>query len=166
METAIVIVAIVLVVAGRLMWSSYLSTREREMMHRERMAAIEKGADVPAWPDELLKPGAAQSALLTLYRERAAAKDARYYLLRGLVWFFLGITLATALYAISISTRREVVPQWYYSLPVETRGPVPPRTQESEMAPGFAALGLIPAGVGLAYLLFYRAESRKPRHEL
>jgi hypothetical protein len=30
-----------------------------------------------------------------------------------------------------------------------------------DLAPGFSLIGLVPVGVGLAYLLSYRAESKK-----
>lgn len=86
--------------------------RLMELHHAERMAAIERGMELPPLPLELLEGS----------RRRSTS------LLPGLVWFFVGIGVMIAMRA----------------------------TGESE-----GMIGLVPAGVGLAYLIYYFAEGRK-----
>jgi len=125
--------------------------RMRELDHRETLAAIEKGVDLPA--------------------RETAPWTPRTYLLHGMIWLFAGLASFVALSAIAITSRRIV--------PVEARiaaindarfrGATPaelemllnaPRGEEG-MPVGLGFLGLIPVGVGLAYLIFYRIESKK-----
>lgn len=85
-----------------------------EANHKERMAAIERGMDVPQLPESFylsMKP-----------RSRSS------FLLPGLVWLFVGAGLFVALGAVAGEVR-------YF--------------------------GLIPAGVGLAFLIYYFVEGRK-----
>lgn len=83
-----------------------------QLHHAERMAAIERGMELPPLPIELFEGS----------RRRTTS------LLPGLVWFFVGIGVMIAMRA----------------------------TGESE-----GMIGLVPAGVGLAYLIYYLAEGRK-----
>ncbi len=83
-----------------------------ETHHEERMAAIERGMELPPLPIELLEP-----------RRRRTTS-----LLPGLVWFFVGIGVMIAMRA----------------------------TGTSE-----GMIGLVPGGVGVAYLIYYFAEGRK-----
>lgn len=85
-----------------------------ETHHAERMAAIERGMDLPPLPAEILGGG----------RRRPQST-----LLPGLIWFFVGLAL-TAL---------------------------PFRSSDFDIA----LVGLIPTGVGVAYLIYYFAEGRK-----
>jgi Domain of unknown function (DUF6249) len=91
-----------------------------QLHHIERMAAIERGIEVPPLPLEFIDGRA------------AGARRRRTSLLPGLVWFFIGLALL-----ISVRTLAE---------------------QE-------ALLGLIPTGIGLAYLVYYFIEGRKIEHE-
>lgn len=84
-----------------------------ELHHKERLAAIEKGIEVPPPPAGLL--------------ESKSASPHRT-LLHGLVWLFVGISLLFAL----------------------------PRLDDD-----LRYIGLIPGGVGLAYLVYYFAVGRK-----
>jgi hypothetical protein len=86
-----------------------------EAHHAERLAAIERGMDIPPLPD-------------SFYQGIQRNKRPRY-LLSGLVWFFIGSGIFIALNAVA---GRDV-----------------------------AYFGLIPAGVGLAFLIFYLVEGRK-----
>jgi hypothetical protein len=86
-----------------------------EAHHAERMAAIERGMDIPPLPE-------------SFYQGIQRGKRPRY-LLAGLVWFFIGMGIFIALNAVA---DRSV-----------------------------AYFGLIPAGVGLAFLIFYMVEGRK-----
>jgi hypothetical protein len=87
--------------------------RLMELHHAERMAAIERGMDVPPLPLELIDGRSARR---------------RTSLLPGLVWLFVGLAVLISMQSIG----------------------------EEE-----AILGLIPAGVGLAYLIYYFTEGRK-----
>ena len=94
-----------------------LSFRKRvklvELHHAERMAAIERGMEIPPLPIELID---------------GRPRRRRSTLLPGLVWLFVGLAVLIALRSLA----------------------------EEE-----ALLGLIPAGVGLAYLIYYLVEGRK-----
>jgi hypothetical protein len=83
--------------------------------HRERLAAIERGMELPALPE-------------SFYQSIKPARRSSY-LLPGLVWLFVGVGIFVALGAIAGEDVRY--------------------------------LGLIPAGVGLAYLIYYFVEGRK-----
>lgn len=115
------IFAIGLPVCGLIVWIILDYRRRRrliELHHAERMAAIERGMDVPPLPGIAGRPPTIRN---------------RSTLLPGLVWLFVGIALAVGL--------REVDPY------------------------AFSLFGLIPAAVGIAYLLYYALEGRKI-HEL
>jgi hypothetical protein len=100
----------------------YIVTRSRrleralELLHQERMAAIERGMELPASSIELLGD------------QMASAKRPRTALLPGLVWLFVGV--AITLSRVSIDDRAPLI------------------------------VGLIPAGIGFAYLLYYFIEER------
>ena len=86
-----------------------------EAHHKERMAAIERGMDIPPLPEAWLG-------------ERTHRRPR--YLLSGMVWFFLGVALFVFLGALV------------------------------DEEPGVKFVGLIPGGIGLAYLLYYLIEGR------
>ena len=87
--------------------------RFMELHHAERMAAIERGMELPPLPIEMLEG-----------RNRRRSTS----MLPGLIWFFIGVAILIALESIS---------------------------------DGEALIGLVPTGVGLAYLLYYFVEGRK-----
>ncbi|HKS54040.1 MAG TPA: DUF6249 domain-containing protein [Steroidobacteraceae bacterium] len=91
--------------------------RLMELHHAERMAAIERGMDIPPLPIELIDG-------------RSTPKRRRSALLPGLIWAFIGLAFV-----------------------------VGALTNGGEEIPVFA--GLIPLGIGLAYLIYYFAEGRK-----
>ncbi|MFO1394616.1 MAG: DUF6249 domain-containing protein [Steroidobacteraceae bacterium] len=88
-----------------------------EAHHKERLAAIERGTDIPPLPDSFYQP----------IQRRPPRGDSG--LLPGLVWLFIGIALFVALGAV--------------------------------VGGNIGYFGLIPAGVGLAYLIHYFVEGRK-----
>lgn len=103
------------------LWFDYRKKREIfELHHKERMAAIEKGMDLPPLPAEL-------------FRDSRRRREPADYLRRGLVWLLVGIAIVIAL--------------------LTTPG----------AGPQGAFWGLLPAAVGLAQLIFYFVECRKPR---
>ena len=85
-----------------------------EAHHKERLAAIERGMDLPPLPEAFYSP---------LDRNRRPR-----HLLTGMIWLFIGSALFLALGAVAGDDVR------YF--------------------------GLIPAGVGLAFLLYYLIEGR------
>ena len=87
--------------------------RLMELHHTERMAAIERGMEIPPLPLELID---------------GQSKRRRSSLLPGLVWFFIG--LAVLVGSISIGDDMPIMG------------------------------GLIPLGIGLAYLIYYAVEGR------
>lgn len=85
-----------------------------EALHKERMAAIERGIEPKPLPEELLNP----------FRRNRNPR----YLLTGMIWLFIGIGIFVFLGAVAGEDVR-----W---------------------------IGLIPGGVGLAYLLYHLVEGR------
>ncbi|MGI9246451.1 MAG: DUF6249 domain-containing protein [Steroidobacteraceae bacterium] len=85
--------------------------------HAERMAAIERGMDIPPLPE-------------SFYNATRRSRGPRY-LLSGMVWLFVGIALCLALGAV--------------------------------VDEDIAYFGLIPGGVGLAFLIYYFIEGRHER---
>jgi len=83
--------------------------------HRERMAAIERGMELPALPES--------------FYQMAKPPRRASYLLPGLIWLFVGVGIFIALGSLAGEEVRN--------------------------------LGLIPAGVGLAYLIYHFVEGRK-----
>ena len=90
--------------------------RFMELQHQQRMAAIEKGIDLPPMTMECL-------GLEHRPRRRPS------YLLKGLVWLFVGSGIVGVMFA---------------------------NFRERQ-----ALYGLIPAGIGLAYLIYYFVEGKK-----
>jgi hypothetical protein len=89
--------------------------RLMELHHTERMAAIERGMEIPPLPLELI--------------DGRSPRSRRSSLLPGLVWFFVGLALLIG------------------SMQMDDDVPL--------------MGGLIPLGIGLAYLIYYFLEGRK-----
>jgi hypothetical protein len=90
--------------------------RLMELHHAERMAAIERGMDLPPLPIELL--------------DGKSARRPRTALLPGLIWFFIGLAFVIS----AVAMHDDEVP---------------------------LIAGLIPLGIGLAYLIYYFVEGRQ-----
>jgi len=86
-----------------------------EASHKERMAAIDRGMELPPLPE-------------SFYQSIKPARRSSY-LLPGLIWLFVGIGLFIALGAVGGDDVR--------------------------------MFGLIPVGVGLAFLIYHLVEGRK-----
>lgn len=125
--------------------------RQRELDHKEKLAAIEKGVDLPV--------------------HETAPWTPRTYLLHGMIWLFAGIASFVALSVIAITSRHPIPMEARIAAVNDARfrGATPAELDmllhapnQEEGAPiGIGVLGLIPIGVGLAYLIFYRVESKK-----
>ena len=88
--------------------------RLMELSHAERMAAIERGMEVPPLPLELID---------------GRNSKRRSSLLPGLVWFFIGLAMVAG---------------WLM-------------TNDDDLPVVF---GLVPLGIGVAYLIYYAVEGR------
>jgi hypothetical protein len=124
-EELIPIFGIVIPIGGSLaalvVWFTlnyYKRRRLMELHHAERMAAIERGMEIPPLPIELIDG-------------RSTPKRRRTALLPGLVWFFIGLAVTVG------------------ALVGDADGEIP------------VFLGLIPLGIGLAYLIYYFVEGKK-----
>jgi hypothetical protein len=112
------IVAIIMSLSIPIVFAIVDYRRKRDIVeanHKERMAAIERGMELPALPE-------------SFYQSIKPARRSSY-LLPGLVWLFVGMGIFVALGAIAGAEVR--------------------------------MLGLIPAGVGLALLIYHLVEGRK-----
>jgi hypothetical protein len=99
---------------------AYFSHQSREMLHRERMAALERGLPPPDEPP----------------RNSGPQVSSRDYLLRGLVWLFVGLGLLAFWWTSAL-----------YGHPFGT----------------LALLGFVPVGVGIAHIVFYTVENLNAR---
>ena len=156
MPTAgIAIFALVVTLATLLIMAAMASRyKQRELQHQERMAAIGRGEPLPAFSD----PGRSQASF-----------NPRVLLLRGLLWMFTGLAITIAFTGIVLSGGHQE-PAWVrvdHANSAKAAG-----ASEAEIVqimndrhsngpnPGIPLLGLIPIGVGVAYLLTWRAERR------
>jgi hypothetical protein len=125
--------------------------RERELSHKETLAALEKGVDLPV--------------------RQSAPWTPRTYLLHGMIWLFAGLTSMVAISAVAVTSQRPYPAEVKVRAVMDARdrGATPEEIQMLLHEPhndqgvpiGLGFLGLIPVGVGLAYLIFYRVETRK-----
>jgi len=131
-----------------------LRYRQEMNRHKERITAMEKGVPVPLVAES--RPW-----------------SSRTYLLRGLLWTFGGVGLATFLVALvltihnrppsleerlstanrlrNMGTRDEEIQQYLKAPPEESK----------QVPSGIAAVGFIPFGIGIAYLIFYAGERKQ-----
>ena len=120
--------------------------RNEQMQHQERMAALEKGMELPA------------------PRSRAPWSP-RVYLLRGLIWSFSGAALFIFLLGVSATRRFEPAERLAWNakqvsdtlkIPLDqARQIVEKDAERGGMPAAVALLALIPFGVGVAYLVFF-----------
>jgi hypothetical protein len=154
---ALIVLVLLLSLAATVAWSLALRFRRRELLHREWMAALEKGMPLPD---------------LTALEDGVSA--AKIYLLKGLVWLVTGITLSIFLGVLWLTTWErppvsalirdaQALRELGYSQD-EVRRLIPFQPErEPDFPIGLAVLGIVPAGVGVAYLLFYRGALRRLR---
>ena len=134
----------------------FMRHRNQQMRHQERLAALEKGVAIPA--------------------AASAPWSPRVYLLRGLIWSFTGAALIIALFVASMTSERHYresaelmaaqarnVSQ-NLQIPVEQARQIVEKDSAARAAEdtgvpiALALFGLIPLGVGLAYIIFYRSD--------
>ena len=138
--------------AGVIVWHLILRFRKRELQHKERLAALERGMPLPDLTD--VQP----------------AWSPRPYLLKGMMWLFAGIAVVAFVGTLSITTGhpRTVEDRVWRARTLKNIGATEEEikqaendtTLEDKVPPALALLGLVPIGVGLAYLIYYRVESK------
>ena len=146
---------VIVAVTGLVAYFMTLRFRRRELQHKEWMAAIEKGVPLPAL-----------DALET------SMGGSRTYLLRGMVWLACGLTLMLFL---SVWTSTGQPPSVETKLreaqqlrelgytDQQIRGLAAVERPRPIFPIGLSLIGLVPAGIGVAYLVFHRLESRRSR---
>jgi hypothetical protein len=111
------ITAIVMSLAIPIVYAITDYRRRRDIVeahHKERLAGIERGMEIPPLPDAFFKP--------------MEKTDRPRHLLTGMIWLFVGISVGLFLGAVADTS--------------------------------VAFLGMIPAGVGAAFLIYYFIEGR------
>jgi hypothetical protein len=133
-STGMVVVAVI----GFAGFNLWLRQQRRMMAHRERLAALEKGIELPA---NALDP-----------RPNSWSVQ-RILLLAGLCWVAIGFGTLVALREI-IANAPPIPPPnsgvQYWQIP-----------SESLIPKGSHAIGFIPLGLGIAHLIVYFVERRK-----
>ncbi|MBL9169879.1 MAG: hypothetical protein JNN07_19235 [Verrucomicrobiales bacterium] len=90
-STLALLIPIIAIVMGcsipmLLFFFEYLKKKQLySAIHQERVAAIDKGLDLPPWPEGL-------------FRNHEVTPHPRRYLRRGLIWVFVGISLGISIY--------------------------------------------------------------------
>ena len=151
---ALLILAIIAVISVVLP-SLTMRFKSQQLRHRERMAALEKGAQLPIEP-----------------LESNAPFSPRVYLLRGLIWLFSGIAALIFLAGLAITNietdsldvrlwqadrmRQSGLPEEQWKKLINE-----PPAPHHRIPIGLALIGLVPIGVGLAYLIFYTGERKQ-----
>jgi hypothetical protein len=98
----IVLIPVVAIVMGMGtgMLAIYFNYRKRKeiftLYHQERMAALDKGIEVPPLPDDFFREDNPVPFAHRSYRSNRS----RRYLLKGLIWLFIGLALWIAIYRI------------------------------------------------------------------
>src|SRR5262245_577464 len=136
---------------GLCVYPLYLRFRRRELLHKERMAALEKGVALPDLTDVEAGP--------------------RIYLLRGMIWLLSGLALSVFLLVLSATTQfpksaderfREAnaIARWGGTAEQIKRAQDDTGPQE-RLPYAVSLIGLVPISVGVAYLIFYRVEKTR-----
>ena len=137
--------------------SLFMRFKRQQLRHLERMAALEKGAELPLEP-----------------LEQNATFAPRVYLLRGLIWLFSGIATLIFLAGLAmtdIETDSLEVRLWRADRMRQSGLPEDqwkklinePPASHHRIPIGLALIGLVPIGVGFAYLIFYTGERKQVR---
>jgi hypothetical protein len=84
-------------VLGFVGFRQWLRHQQRAMVHRERLAALEKGADLPPWPDEAVS--------------RFDFGLDSFLLLSGLIWLAIGLGGMVAAFVIVSQPQIQRIPE-------------------------------------------------------
>lgn len=146
---------VIVAVTGLVAYFMTLRFRRRELQHREWMAAIEKGVPLPAL-----------DALET------SMGGSRAYLLKGMVWLACGVTLMLFLSvwtstgqppSVETKVREAQQLRELGYTDQQIRGLTAAQNARPIFPIGLSMIGLVPAGIGIAYLAFYRIEKQRSK---
>jgi hypothetical protein len=147
---------VIVAVTGLVAYFMTLRFRRRELQHKEWMAAIEKGVPLPE-----------------LDGLETSMGGSRAYLLKGMVWLACGLTLMLFLSvwtstgqppSVETKVREAQQLRELGYTDQQIRGVVASNQRAHPIFPiGLSLIGLVPAGIGVAYLVFHRLESRRSR---
>jgi len=153
------VMMLVLIVGGLafLMVVMILRHRQAVLRHDERLQVIERGGVLPPLVEERPK----------------APWTPRTYLLRGMIWLYTGIAITIILGALALSASHppSMSSKVWQVKNLRDNGATEQQIQQymreadnqrEGMPLGAACIGLIPIGVGIAYLVFYRKEQQTP----
>jgi hypothetical protein len=137
-----------------------LRHQQRTLIYKERIAAIEKGIEPPQLPSDRRSSGPSEPW------------TPQEHLRRGLIWLFAGLAIIAALGALSSTANRPITTEEKIRIANNARSAGATdeeikrlwednSTRPSGLPVGAAALGLVPAAVGAAYLVFYGLERKK-----
>jgi len=137
MEFAIVLVAIIVSATATYVFQLWIRHQRRMMVHRERLAAIDKGIEVPPLEQEI---------------ERRSWNIQRLLLFAGLVWITIG---GTAFLVLDQITNQSFRIQEGYSRDGE------PLYIERTIPNGVQWIAVGPIGIGLAHVIVYQVGRKK-----
>ena len=137
----LVIIAAVLIAYALQIWTRHA---RRLMVHKERLAAIEKGIAVPPLVEQEI--------------QRGSFNVQRLLLLAGLVWISVGVAALLTLAGLAGGPPLQLP----WSSDWTTGHPV---LVEVHIRSGMAWIALAPIGIGLAHLLVYHVGKRREREE-
>ena len=143
----------ILAAMGLVVYALYMRFRRRELQHKERMGAIEKGVALPDLTDIEAGP--------------------RIYLLRGMIWLLSGIALSVFLLVLSATTQfpKSAEQRFREADTIARLGGTTEQIQKAQNDTGrqerlpyaVSLIGLVPVAVGIAYLVFHRVETARSR---
>jgi hypothetical protein len=141
-----------LAVTGFFVYALYMRFRRRELLHKERMAALEKGVALPDLTDIEAGP--------------------RVYLLRGMIWLLSGLALSVFLLVLVSAINqipKSADDRYREANSIARWGGTAEQIKQAQDDTGpeiplpysVSLIGLVPVGVGIAYLIFYRVEKTR-----
>jgi hypothetical protein len=132
---AVIVIAIVVLLVAYLfqLWARH---QRRLMIHRERLAALEKGIELPPLVEEI---------------QRGSFNVQRLLLLAGLCWVSVGVALFMTLNELAGGD---------VSVPIGVDGSGF-TWAEVHVRAGFRPLGLAPIGIGLSHIVVYLVGRRR-----
>jgi hypothetical protein len=135
-----IIISLILAVAATYIFQMWARHQRRLMVHRERLAAIEKGIELPPLEREI---------------QKRSWNVQRLLLLAGLVWISVG--LATFPLLLRLAGQSLTIP-WGYDVagPVWAKVPIPF---------GLEWIGVALVGIGASHIVTYAVGRRHEREE-
>jgi hypothetical protein len=137
MDAAIIVVAFVAAATTVYLFPLWIRHQRRLMVHRERLAAIEKGTELPPLEQEI---------------RRGSWNVQRLLLLAGLIWISIGIAAFPLLFA--IANRKFWMP-WGYTNDGN------PYFADIVIPDGTQWIALAPIGIGISHVIVYLGGKQK-----